>query len=560
MATRRGKCTNFGDCQVADSKQVVDIPDGGDFVCSGCRHQLSEVPITKGLSVKRIIVVAAGLTVIIVIGVVLLWLRGSANTESSPAGGGPSSGAGLLGRPLRVGVVTWPGYAGGLVANNGFSPNKDCIYWNKHKLQVEFLLMEDADVRAKAFAAGGKDGVDVVWSTVDFWANELPGFIKNGVKARAVMQVDWSRGGDAIVADNSIQRIEDLKGKKISLALFTPSHWLLEYSLENSSLDDIEQSQIVKSLVGKNASPDAREDFVAGKVDAAVVWEPDVTEALQKRPGSHVLVSSQTAANLIADLMVVREDFIKDHPDVIKAFVQGWMEGTEEANRKPEEVTKLLMQNEPLYKELGDDATRNSLPTVKWATLVDNTKMFGLDGSEPMFDRIFKQAGQAWIKRGYITQTVPPDQAKDVSFLKEIYAANPIEAPKEEFKLPPAGTAPGKAAIMDKPINVYFATGSADLDPNAQQLLDQVALLAQTYSNAYIQIEGNTDNIGSADSNRALSERRAQAAVDFLVTHYGLDRNRFRAVGNGPDHPLDSNSTEQGRAKNRRTDVKVVPR
>src|SRR5436305_11394075 len=130
---------------------------------------------------------------------------------------GPCAG-GRLGRPLRVGIVTWAGYAGGIVANNGFKPNTDSIYFRKHKLCVQFMLMEDVDARAKAFARGGKDGVDIVWSTVDFWANELPGFRKNGTPARAIMQVDWSRGGDAIVADARIHRIEDLAGKKISLA------------------------------------------------------------------------------------------------------------------------------------------------------------------------------------------------------------------------------------------------------------------------------------------------------------------------------------------------------
>ena len=176
----------------------------------------------------------------------------SLNNQSQSVEGGD-----LLGRPLRVGVVTWPGYAGGIVANNGFKPNKDCIYWKNHKIQVEFMLMEDVDARAKAFARGGADGVDIVWSTVDFWANELPGFIKGGVDAKAIMQVDWSRGGDAIVTDQSIRSIEDLRGKRISLALFTPSHWLLETSLQNSSLDESEQTKIVKSLVGKVASPTA---------------------------------------------------------------------------------------------------------------------------------------------------------------------------------------------------------------------------------------------------------------------------------------------------------------
>lgn len=486
----------------------------------------------------------------------------------------------LLGRPLRVGVVTWPGYAGGIVANNGFKPNKDCIFWNGHKQTVEFLLMEDVDVRAKAFAKGGPDGVDIVWSTVDFWANELPGFVKDGTRARAIMQVDWSRGGDAIVADQSIKTIEDLKGKQISLALFTPSHWLLEYSLQNSKLNDLEQTEIVKNLVGKTASPDARADFVARKVDAAVVWEPDVVEALNKRPGSHILFSSKTAANLIADIMVAREDFIKEHPDVIKAFVQGWLEGAVEANRNPDKAVTLLMENEPLYQELGAPTTKQNLTTVKLADLTDNTRMFGLDGkSEPLFNRIFTQAGQSWVKRGYITNALAPDQAADLSFLKEYYALNPVQVSEEFTGFEKSRPDPNAPAPLTKPVSIYFATGSSTLDVNAKAALDQVVTLVKTVSNAYLIVEGNTDNVGSAATNRPLSQQRAQAVVDYLAQVANVDKSRFEAVGNGSDVPYDtptdntgkrraatpaeitaSNSTEEGRSKNRRTEIKVIPR
>jgi serine/threonine protein kinase/ABC-type nitrate/sulfonate/bicarbonate transport system substrate-binding protein len=361
--------------------------------------------------------------VLLLIGIIVpVWLTKTI-APASMSGDGSK-----LRRPLRVGIVSWPGYAGGLVANNGFKPNKDCIFWKRHNIQVEFLLLEDIDIRNKAFAKGGEDGVDIVWSSVDFFANELPAFIKDGVKARAIMQVDWSRGGDAIVVDKSIKTVEDLKRKRIALALFTPSHWLLESSLQNSGLSDQEQEEIVKNLVGKSASPDARADFVANRVDAAVLWEPDITEALSKRPGAHVLISTATAANLIADIMVAREDFIKQNPDVIKAFVTGWLEGTREANGHPDQVVRLLMENEPIYKDLGEVATRDGLQTVKWADLSDNTKMFGLNGSEPLFDVIFKAANQTWLKRGYISQPIPPDQARDPSFLKEIYATSPVAA------------------------------------------------------------------------------------------------------------------------------------
>jgi len=507
------------------------------------------------------------LAVGIAIGGYRYWQQAS-NPDGEKRGFFPSfskkSEKGILGRPLRVGIVTWPGYAGGIVANNGFAPNTDCIYWNNHKLQVEFMLLEDVDARAKAFARGGADGVDIVWSTVDFWANELPGFRKNGVNARAIMQVDWSRGGDAIVVAGNIHRIEDLVGKRISLALFTPSHWLLEYSLENSSLDETQQAQIVKSLVGKNASPDARADFVAGKVDAAVVWEPDVSECLNKRPGSSVLLSSKTAANLIADLMVAREDFIQEHPEVIKAFVAGWMDGTVEANRNPDLAVRVLMENEPLYKDLGEEATREQLATVKWADLSDNAKMFGFDGSEPLFDRIYKQAGLAWIKRGYIAGMTAPADAKDDTFLRELYkastATSPVQVPKEEFKFPKVAPAAKKtqAPIMTKPVNIFFNSGSATLDQNARQVLDQVALTAQTYSNAYIRVEGNTDSQGNPQKNVALSEARARSVINYLVAKYDFTRSRFIAKGNGPNKPVSTNATAGGRAQNRRTDILII--
>ena len=476
-------------------------------------------------------------------------------SSCSSLGGGDGS---LLGRPLRVGVVSWPGYAGGIVANNGFKSNKECIYFKNHKQTVEFVLMEDPAVRGQAFAKG-EGGVDIVWSTVDYWANELPGFVNNGVRAKAIMQVDWSRGGDAIVADESIKSIEDLKGKKISLVKYTPSHWLLEYHLENSGLSDYDQKQIIDNLVGKDATLDARQAFKDKQVDATVVWEPDVTLALE-RPGSHKLVSTETANNLIADVMVAREDFIKAHPDVIKAFIQGWLDGTSEAVRNPDKVVQLLMENEPLYGDMKDQKkVKDSLRTVKYADLADNTKMFGLDGSKPLFDQLYTTAGAAWVRRGYITSQIPPDQAKDITFLKEIYAISPVpRAPEDTLPPPPVVTTTG--GTSKKPVDILFPSGSSELTPEAKQIIDtNVALLAETNSNAYIRVSGNTDNTGSRAGNVALSKARAEEVVKYMVEKYRFNRNRFIVEGNGPDKPREPNTTPEGQAKNRRTDVEVIP-
>src|SRR3989338_10583516 len=221
------------------------------------------------------------LAVAVVVLVAVFILRGT--TETAPVSRLD------LDRPLVVGLVSWPGYAGGITANLGFQENAEGIFYKKYGLPVKFVLIEDIDARGKAFAKGGPDGVDVVWTTIDFWANELPNFVKGGIEAYAVLQVDWSRGGDAIVADKSIASIEDLENKKIALVQFTPSHWLLEPAMRQSKLTVAEQQKIRDNLIFTQDVPTARAAFVAGQVDAVVVWEPDVKQSL-KRDNSHILV------------------------------------------------------------------------------------------------------------------------------------------------------------------------------------------------------------------------------------------------------------------------------
>jgi NitT/TauT family transport system substrate-binding protein len=64
--------------------------------------------------------------------------------------------------------------------------------------------------------------------------------------------------------------------------------------------------------------------------------------------------------------------------------------------------------------------------------------------------------------------------------------------------------------------------------------------------------------VGGEAGNVALSKRRAQSVVDYLVSNYGMNRNRFIVIGNGPKNSVASNDSESGRAQNRRTDFEIV--
>ena len=79
-----------------------------------------------------------------------------------------------------------------------------------------------------------------------------------------------------------------------------------------------------------------------------------------------------------------------------------------------------------------------------------------------------------------------------------------------------------------------------------------------TAGGMYVRVEGNTDNVGDETWNQGLSERRAQAIVDYLASR-GIDQRRLRARGNGAANPVTSNKTAEGRARNRRTDILFIP-
>jgi len=102
--------------------------------------------------------------------------------------------------------------------------------------------------------------------------------------------------------------------------------------------------------------------------------------------------------------------------------------------------------------------------------------------------------------------------------------------------------------------DVLFASGQAQLVEGARSSLEEVVDLLQTEPDKKIRVEGHTDSRGDAEANLKLSEQRAQSVVDALIS-MGVDKDRITAMGMGEDFPIDSNETEEGRARNRRVDV-----
>tara|TARA_B100000214_G_scaffold230726_1_gene168199 strand:- start:2064 stop:4157 length:2094 start_codon:yes stop_codon:yes gene_type:complete len=105
--------------------------------------------------------------------------------------------------------------------------------------------------------------------------------------------------------------------------------------------------------------------------------------------------------------------------------------------------------------------------------------------------------------------------------------------------------------------NVFFNIGKWDLRSDSYSELDKLVDLLLSIKSINIEISGHTDNIGSESFNKLLSQKRADAVKSYLIEH-GVDVSRISSIGYGQTKPVSLNNTEEGRAKNRRTEFKII--
>ena len=116
----------------------------------------------------------------------------------------------------------------------------------------------------------------------------------------------------------------------------------------------------------------------------------------------------------------------------------------------------------------------------------------------------------------------------------------------------------GQAILVNLPSGVTFDTDSTVIKPAFRDTLDKVAGSMARYPNSLIDVYGHTDSTGSSTYNQTLSENRARVVADYLSSR-GVAPARIRSTGFGETQPVATNDTLEGRAANRRVEIKIVP-
>ncbi|WP_019120952.1 ABC transporter substrate-binding protein [Brevibacillus massiliensis] len=286
-------------------------------------------------------------------------------TERTPAASGQQAGQASDVLSLKMGLQPWLGNGPWWIAE------KKGMF-EKHGLKVELVsFVQDADMNA-AFLSDNVQAANLATHTT------IRMVAKNNLDVKGIIYMDESQDADAILASKDIAGVEQLKGKKVAFEEGTTSDLLLQQALKEKGM----KKQDVETVFMPAAN--AGLSLIPGQVDAAVTYAPFIHEVLDKGKdkGLHVVYSGKNAPGLISDIVVLKSEYLSQHPDAKEKLRQVWDEALEywkaneqEGNEivaagsgsKPEELPPIL-EGLKFYstKETADLAASGKLAeTVK---------------------------------------------------------------------------------------------------------------------------------------------------------------------------------------------------
>jgi NitT/TauT family transport system substrate-binding protein len=319
-----------------------------------------------------------------------LWLMGSLG--ATPA---------FAASPVKLGVVTWIGYGPiYCAAANG--------YYKKYGLDVSLVNFSDNSTMPGALQGGEIDATTLTYDQV-IAANS------RGWKLKVVMPVDYSVGGDAILASTQIHSIKELKGRKVAFMSASPSDFLLGYALAKDGLSE-------KDVQAVNTTPEGVVGIMAGgSADVGVSYEPNVSTLVKSGGGKrfHVIMSSREARGMITDVLVLKESVIAKNPMWVQGLIRGTLDGLAFMRAQPKQAAAIIAKT----LEITPAEVEEQLPNIENPPLAALGDVFKKTPVLPSFYASGKIIGDILKREGQIDAAPAIETTYDASFVTALQAA-----------------------------------------------------------------------------------------------------------------------------------------
>jgi NitT/TauT family transport system substrate-binding protein len=288
--------------------------------------------------------------------------------------------------PLRIGYMIWVGFGPLFVA-------KEKGLFAKEGLEVELIDMAIHEALYAGLLAGQ---IDVSGGTVD---DMLPRFDPEDPYA-CFMAIDESRGGDGIVANKDIQSIADLRGKLVGFNQRTVSQFFLNVLLREAGLSEADMKTVDLT------SEDAGNAFLMREVDAAVTWQPWLTQGEQSEHG-HLLADSSQIPGLLVDCLLAKADVFNARREELKALARAWDAAVHYVAAHPDEANQIMARSVGGW--LDDPAVfADTLKGVRYYDSARNREYFGTLDRPGQIYQTSQYAIDFWRSLGGLKADITP--------------------------------------------------------------------------------------------------------------------------------------------------------
>ncbi len=410
---------------------------------------------------------------------------------------------------------------------------------------------------------------------LDFAVATVDSYLLSGAAedfpATIISIIDESKGGDALLAwEDKISSLDALKtgsGYKIAFTPDSPSEHLLKSLGVHFGITELLNKK-GGWRVETDGSSEALKRLLDRKVDAAVLWEPDVSKALTTQ-GVIKVLGTENTEKLIVDILLVNREYSEQNLDVVNLFLTNYFQTLKIYNKdQPQMLEKDLVK----YAKVEENQVKDILNGVRWIGLLENTQWFGTQSQGGVLAttgiveaiesavEILVQNGDFQnnplpnedpyiiLSSGFVEKVSSSDAAGDSGSVAQL--KNSLErtfsalSDQEWGKLKEIGT------LKLRPIT--FMSGTSEIDSRGKIQLGNIVENVKHYPNFRIVVEGHTGVRGDNQANLALSLERAEAVKEYLAYKYTIDSNRMRAIGRGGNQPLSKKQGESSRAYNTR--------
>lgn len=285
----------------------------------------------------------------------------------------------LAATTAKIGTVVWIGYSPFYVA-------EQLDLFKKSGVKVTMQMFTDPALIPAAVTGGTVDGGMITY-------DQVISAVAKGSSMRVVAPIDYSNGGDAIVSTLDITTVKQFKGQKVAFNPLSPSDFLLSYALQSNGMTEKDVKPVNMSPEGVPAA------MASGGVKVGVTYEPSVSEIIAMDGGKkfHVVFSSKDAPGLITDVLVFKKEYIAKNPDVVKALIQGYIDGLDYMKKNPNEAAKAIgkvmgISDKEVLEQLSGvyNMTADEFPAV----FAKSDKTTSLYGSGAVISKILKAKGE----------------------------------------------------------------------------------------------------------------------------------------------------------------------